>query len=159
MTWFDIAALVLIVLVAWLESIRGFGRALVDLVGGVIIIKLTPVVSAPMAEMVPVLGSPDASKGLWFGLTFLVLAALIVLAARLIYNTTLLSLEYFDPIVGALFGAATGMIVAFAFLHSLQLGYGTGEPGKVLAASFMGQELLNLRSFHRFLEACYHLGD
>jgi uncharacterized membrane protein required for colicin V production len=158
-TWFDIVALVLIVVVAWLESIRGFGRALVDLVGGVIIIKLTPVVSAPAAQTVALLGTPDANKGLWFGLTFLLLAALIVLAARLIYNTTLLSLEYFDPIVGALFGAATGMIVAFAFLHSLQLGYGTGEPGKVLAASFMGQELLSLRSLHRVLDACYHLGD
>ncbi len=159
MTWFDIVALALIVLVAWLESIRGFGRALVDLVGGIIIIKVTPAVAEPLASTIPILGTPAANKGFWFALTFLVLAAVIVLAARLIYNTTLLSLEYFDPIVGALLGTATGIIVAFAFLHSLQLGYGTTEPGKVLEASFMGQEVLNFRSFHKVLDSLYHLGD
>ncbi len=159
MTWFDLVALVLVVLVAWVESIRGFGRALVDLVGGIVIVRLAPMLAGRLADSARIMYTPDANRAVWFGLLFVVMATLVVLASRLVYSSTLLSLDYFDPILGATFGVATGAILAFAFLHTLQLSYGTSGAGQTLMASFAGQELLEMRSFHKALRAMYHLGD
>ena len=40
MTWFDIVAILIVVVIAWAESVRGFGRALYDLIGALIVINL-----------------------------------------------------------------------------------------------------------------------
>jgi uncharacterized membrane protein required for colicin V production len=39
-TWFDIVVILLVVLIAWVESVRGFGRALLDFVGALISLRV-----------------------------------------------------------------------------------------------------------------------
>jgi uncharacterized membrane protein required for colicin V production len=159
MTWFDIVGILLIALIAWLESIRGFGRALFDMAGAIIALKAAPEMAGPLAKMMPVLGGGGANEAFWLATSFLLLVLFTLLAARLIYQTTLLSLDYLDPVVGALFGLVSGLVTAFIFLRVLQLGYGTGEQAKVLLDSFLGQEILKLRSYHYVVSALNRLGD
>ena len=61
MMWFDVTALLLLGLIAWAESVRGFGRALFDLVGGVIALKFVPVVASPLANMLTVFAEKGAN--------------------------------------------------------------------------------------------------
>ena len=159
MTWFDIVGILLILLIAWLESIRGFGRALFDTVGGVIALKAAPEMAGPLARMMPVMSKTGPNEAFWLAVSFLLLVLFVLLASRFVYNSTLLSLDYLDPFVGAVLGVVAGIIVAFIFLRVLQLGYGGGEQGKILLDSFVGQELLNLRSYHTVVGTLQHLGD
>ena len=159
MNWFDIVALLLIVLIVTVESQRGFGRALFDLVGAIIAFKVASVLARPLAGAAPLLASPDSSAALWLGIVFVLLVTLTVIASKMLYETTLLSLDVLDPVVGALLGFCSGALVAHVFLKALLIAYGEGEAANAVLTSFMGQELLRFRSFHRIVTALQNLGN
>lgn len=158
MTWFDIVGILLILIIAWLESIRGFGRALFDMAGAIIALKAAPEMAGPLAKMMPVMGSASGNEAFWLATSFLLLALFTLLAARVVYQSTLLSLDYLDPVVGALFGLVSGIVTTFIFLRVLQLGYGASEQATLLLNSFVGQEILKLRSYHHVVTALHNLG-
>jgi len=158
MTWFDVVALLLVAGVAWLESQRGFGRSLFDLVGAIISLKLAEWISDMLVDAAPVLATPDGTHAFWFSVVFLVFAALTILGTKVIYDTTLLSLDVLDPLVGAIFGIAAGIIVAHVFLRTLMLGY-TGDDLSMLLSSFTGQELLKFRTYHSAVTGLQNLGN
>jgi uncharacterized membrane protein required for colicin V production len=158
MTWFDVVAMMLILLIAWLESVRGFGRAIIDFAGGLVAVKITPVIAMPLAKSIPIIGAEGPNHAFWFATIFIVLATLTVVASWLIYQSTLLSLEYLDPIFGAVLGIGSGVILAFVFLRMLQLDYGTSQQATALVNSFAGEELLQFQAYHRALEAMMNLG-
>ena len=159
MTWFDVVAILLVGLIAWLESVRGFGRALLDLVGGLIALKVASFVAAPLGTAAPLFQSPDTSTAFWHAAIFLILASLTVLASKLIYETTLLSLDVLDPLVGGVLGLGCGIVVAHIFLKTLVLGFGESEAADVLIGTFVGQELLKFRSYHTVVTALQNLGN
>lgn len=159
MMWTDIAALLLIVGIAWAESQRGFGRSIFDFVGAVIILKIADLLADPVAKAVPLLAEPSGNQAFWFAALFLVLAVLVILGTKVIYDTTLLSLDVLDPVVGAILGIASGMIVAYVLLRTLMIGYGAGPDADMLASSLMGQELLKLRTYHTVVNALQNLGN
>ena len=158
MTWYDVVGILLVVVVAWLESKRGFGRAIFDLLGAIIALKLALFLAAPMGESVPLMGSAEANQAFWLAAVFGVLAVLIVVASKFVYETTLLSLDVLDPVVGGLLGLASGMAVAHIFLKTLLVSYGDAEVAKVLVGSFVGQELLEFRTYHYVFNALQNLG-
>jgi uncharacterized membrane protein required for colicin V production len=158
MTWFDVVAVLLVIGIAFLESQRGFGRALFDLVGGIISLKLATFLAGPLGKAAPVLATGERSEALWLAVTFLVLAAATVVASKFLYETTLLSLDVLDPVVGGLLGIASGMVVAHIFLRMLLVSYGEAEVAEVLLDSFVGQELLKFRTYHRLIETLENLG-
>jgi hypothetical protein len=157
-TWFDIVAILMLVIIAWLESLRGFGRSLFDLLGAILTLKLAPILSDWLATSYPVIAKGGPSQAFWLGATVLVMGAVIILVTRLIYQSTLLSLDYLDPVAGGLLGIFSGLIVVFFFLRVLQLDWAGTAQAKVLMDSFVGQELLNLRSYHNVVEALQNLG-
>lgn len=158
MAWTDIVALVLIAGVAWVESQRGFGRSLFDVVGAIISLKVADLVSQMLMEAAPVLSTPNGSQAFWYSAVFLVLIALTILATKIIYDTVLLSLDVLDPLAGALIGLISGLIVAHVFLKTLHLG-SVGDDLTVLLSTFMGQELLQFRTYHAIVTALQNLGS
>ncbi len=159
MTWFDGIAIFLILFIAWLESMRGFGRAALDLAGGIIIVKVTPIIAGHLTQMLEMIENVDANKAFWYAVVFTLLVLLALLVSRLVYNSTLFSMDYFDPIIGGLLGLGCGLIVAYAFLHTLQLNYGSTEAGKLLMHSLAGQELLQFRSFNAVIKSLQDFGS
>jgi len=159
MIWSDAAAIVLIVGISWLESQRGFGRALFDMLGAIISLKVASLLALPLSEAVPVLAAPGSNEAFWLVAVFLVLAVLTVIASKLIYESMLLSLDVLDPLVGAILGLASGLMVAHIFLRMLLLGYGEGQDATALLNSFMGQELLKFRTYHTVVTALQNLGN
>ena len=159
MTWFDVVAILIVVVIAWAESLRGFGRALYDLVGALIATKVALVLSAPLAKAAPVSDVSGPSEAFWLAVVFVILAILIVVATKFIYESTLLSLDVLDPVLGAIFGIASGTLAAHVFLRSLAVAYAHTEFGAVVMASFMGQELLELRSYRAVVASLQNIGD
>jgi len=158
-TWLDIVVLVVIILITWLESVRGFGRALFDFVGAIISLRVAAFLAGLLADMAPISQSPGPSEAFWFTVVFVILAGLTLVATRVIYQSTLLSLDVLDPLVGGLFGLASGMVVAHVFLKMVLLGYTDTEFADVVVNSFMGQELLKFRSYHVVVTALQNLGN
>jgi uncharacterized membrane protein required for colicin V production len=158
-TWLDPVAILIVVLLAWLESIRGFGHAVFDLVGALISVKLAAFLAPTLAEMAPVSQSSAAGEGFWLSVTFVVLAGLTILASRLIYQSTLLSLDVLDPVVGAILGAASGMVAAHIFLKTILLAYTDTEFADVVTGSFVGQELLEFRTYHNVVQSLYNISN
>lgn len=159
MTWFDVVAILIVVVIAWAESIRGFGRALYDLVGALIATKVALVLSVPLAEAAPVSDASGPSEAFWLAVVFVILAILIVVATKFIYESTLLSLDVLDPVLGAIFGIVSGILAAHVFLRSLAIAYAHTEFGAVVMASFMGQELLELRSYRAVVASLQNIGN
>ena len=159
MTWMDAIALVLIVVVAWLESVRGFGRAIFDFVGCLIALKIATFVAKPLAGAAPLLQPEAMAEGFWMAMVFLILLVLIVIATKYVYESTLLSLDVMDPVVGGLLGVASGIIVAHIFLHVLMTAYGDTEFAKTVLSSFVGQELIAFRTYHRVVTVLQNIGN
>jgi uncharacterized membrane protein required for colicin V production len=159
MNWFDIVAILIIVGIAWLESVRGFGRALFDLIGAIIAMKIADILSGPLAAAAPIATEPDPSEAFWLAIVFVFLIILVVIATKLIYDSTLLSLDVLDPVVGAIFGIASGIIVAHVFMRMLLVGYAGTDFSVAVLNSFMGHELLQLRTYHRVVTALQNIGS
>ena len=159
MNWFDVVAILLVLLVAWIESLRGFGRAIFDFVGALIALRIAIFAGKPLATAVPLLQPEAHSEALWMGATFVLLTVLIIIATKYIYETTLLSLDVLDPIVGGLFGLGSGIIVAHLFMRSLLTAYAGTDFATVVLNSFMGQELITFRTYHIVVQALQNLGN
>jgi uncharacterized membrane protein required for colicin V production len=159
MNWFDVVAILLVLLVAWLESLRGFGRAIFDFVGALIALRIAIFAGTPLATAVPFLQPEAHSEALWMGVTFVLLTVLIIIATKYIYETTLLSLDVLDPIVGGLLGLGSGIIVAHLFMRSLLTAYAGTDFATVVLNSFMGQELITVRTYHIVVQALQNLGN
>ncbi len=159
MTWFDAVVLLLVAAVAWLESNRGFGRAIFDVVGAIVVLRIAMSLAGPLAHAVPLSEAEGTSEAIWLVGMFVVLCALVVIGSRFLYETTLLSLDVLDPVVGGVLGAISGAILAHVFLRAMLLVYGDTEAAQVLVGSFVGQELLRFRTFHTVLTALQNLGN
>ena len=159
MAWFDLVALALIVAVIWLESHRGFGRSVFDLLGAIISLKVAGLVSEPLAAAAPLLATPGANRAFWLVVVFVVLAVLTVIGSKFIYETTLMSLDVLDPLVGGILGLASGIVVAHIFMRMLLLSQGEGEAAGVVLNSLMGEELLQFRTYHRVVTSLQNLGN
>jgi len=158
-TWLDPVVILLVVIIAWLESIRGFGRSIFDLVGALLSVKLAAFLAPTLGDMAPISQSSGGAEAFWLSVTFVVFAGLTILVSRLIYQTTLLSLDVLDPVVGAVLGALSGMVVAHVFLKTILLAYADTEFADVVLGGFVGQELLQFRTYHNVVRALYNIGS
>ncbi len=159
MTWFDIVALLLIALIGWLESIRGFGRAVFDFVGALVALKIAIFAAKPLAAAAPLLSGEGNSEAFWIAAVFVILVALIIIATKFIYETTLLSLDVLDPVVGGILGVASGIVVAHIFLRVMLAAYAGSEFAPLIKSSFIGQELIAFRTYHIVVTALQNIGN
>ncbi len=158
MNWFDVVAILLIAIIAWLESLRGFGRAIFDAVGALIALRVAIALSPSLASSAPLL-QPDAySQAFWMAAVFVIMGVLIIIATKFIYETTLLSLDVLDPVVGGLLGLVSGIVVAHLFMRVLLTAYAKTDFGTIILNSFVGQELIVFRSYHVVVTALQNLG-
>ena len=159
MTWFDIVAIALILLIAWIESLRGFGRAIFDFVGGLIALKIATFVAGPLAKAAPLLQPESHAEAFWLSVVFLLQVIIIIIATKFIYETTLLSLDVLDPVVGGLLGCASGIVVAHIFIRILLVAYANTDFGTAVLNSFVGQEVIMFRSYHAVVHTLQNLGN
>lgn len=159
MTWVDFLAVAIIIGIAFIESKRGFGYAIFDLIGGIIAVKLTLLAAPSLAVSTPLGMVPDDAKAFWHAAVFVVLAALALLASRLIYQNTLLSLDVLDPAIGAILGIASGIIVCHIFLQVMLFASAGSPLHPRLARTTAVIQLVDFRGFHSAVDTASHVGE
>jgi len=157
--WANIVVVLIIVAIVWRESVRGFGRALFDVIGTIIALKISLSVAKLLGLALPIVQAANGNEAIWLVASFAILMVLVIIASRFLYETTLLSLDVLDPIVGGLFGAVTGTVVAHVLLRALLVSYGHSEAANALLGTFVGQELLEFRTVHAAITALQNLGN
>jgi hypothetical protein len=159
MIWLNFLVLAIIIGLIYLESSRGFGRALFDFIGGLLVVVLGPGLAGLLARWFPLLADESACHALWYILVLIGGGAATVCLGKLIYEATLISLDVLDPAVGALFGVGVGLLVSYALLAVLTLLAGDTEFARAVERTFCTQELYYFRSYHEAIEALHHIGQ
>ena len=159
MIWLNLVVLLIIAGLIYLESQRGFGRALFDVIGGLLTVILGGKLAEALAGSVHLLASEGSNQALWYFFVFLAGAALTVWAGKIIHETTLISLDVLDPAGGAVLGVAVGILVSHVFLAILTLAAGGTEFAEAIKRSFCTQEFYYFRSYHNALDVLRHIGE
>ena len=159
MSWVDFLPFVIILIIGAVESNRGFGLALFDLVGGIIIIKLAIFLGETIGQKVALGPSKESSEGYCLLLAFVVLGILVLLGSKLLYQTTLISLDALDPVVGGLFGLGSGIILSHIILRSLGLIAHQTPFGDLVVNSFAYHQFVTFDGFHSLMNRMLHFGD
>lgn len=146
MTWLDIIAIVLIAVGAGVETKRGFTQGLFDFVVAVACLYVAKGTGESFSQAIHV--GPVPGTLLLF---FVVLAAGLV-ASHFMYQMLHWSLEAFDPLLGLVFGAATGIAVSHLIFWVL------GEKNPAVAHSAFADEILRFGTYHGFLNFMQNLG-
>ncbi|NIM04790.1 MAG: hypothetical protein GTO55_02460, partial [Armatimonadetes bacterium] len=76
-----------------------------------------------------------------------------------IYQTTLLSMDVLDPILGAVLGIVCGCITTHILLRMMVLMSEGTAFATELADTFVVRQLIEFRGYHYFLEVMRHLGE
>jgi hypothetical protein len=159
MTLVNLTAVAIIIGIAFLESKRGFGYSLFDLIGGIIAVKLALFAAPVLAETSALGMAPDDAKAFWLATVFVVLGVLALLASRLIYQNTLLSIDVLDPTIGAIFGIGCGIILAHVLLQTM-LWASSGSPLNArLADTAAVTQLVDFRGLKAVLDMASHVGE
>jgi len=152
MTWVDIVVIALLVTVAIIEGKRGFGRALFDLIGVFIALRLSSVLVNPESGVLrPAVGSETISYLITFG----VLAAVFVVIGHFIYSTMLFSADAFDAAFGVAIGLLVGVIICHAFVYGISIRAGVNESNNVVLASSISGEFLEFTTYHKIMNFLY----
>jgi len=159
MSWVDFLAVAIVIGIAFAESHRGFGLALFDTIGAVISVKLAIALAPSVARGVSLGFSSGEAEAFWLAALFFVFAVLTLLASRLIYQTTQLSLDVMDPTIGAILGVVSGLITAHIVVRTMVLGAAGTQLGRELAQTFVVRQLIEFQGYQSFLEVVRHLGE
>jgi uncharacterized membrane protein required for colicin V production len=149
MNWIDLVLFVIVVLAVWLEFCRGFGKAIFDFVAVLVAIKLALSYSSVAAGFLRFLSDKQDNEALVFGVCFLVLSVVLWFIGKLIYDSTLLSLDAFDPPLGAILGFAVAVVIGHAFVNALFMTSGAAATiPDVIANSALGYTFLEFPAYH-----------
>lgn len=147
--WIDFILFAVVALAVWLEFRRGFGKAIFDFVAVLVAIKIALSYSSIPAGFLRFLADKQDNEALVFGISFLVLSAILIFIGKLIYDATLLSLDSFDPPLGAIIGFAVAVVIGHAFVNSLFMTTGaTANIPDVIANSALGYSFLEFPAYH-----------
>ena len=159
MIWLNVLVLLIIIGFIYVENHRGFGRAIFDLIGGL----LTVIPGSRLAELgsksVQIMANDPANRAFWLVIVFVGGAAVTLLVGKVIHEATLVSLDVLDPAGGALLGVAIGILVAYALLAILMQAAGASDFVADLNSCFVTQEFFHFRSYHKAIEALRHIGE
>ncbi len=159
MSWVDLLAAGIIIGIAFAESKRGFGLALFDLVGALLAMKISLALAPVLAKSAPLGFQGEDGTAFWLMALFVVLGALVLLGSKMIYQTTLLSLDVMDPTVGAILGIGTGLMAAHIVLRTMLFAAGSTPFGEHLAETIAVRQLVELHGYHYVFQALSHIGD
>ena len=151
MTWFDLVVILIIVAFGTVEAKRGASPAAMDCAALVIVGQIANGAHDTFSSSIGV------APAIGFTILLVVLGVLGILLARFLHHMSMFSLDTFDPIVGAVFGVASGIAVAHAFAQIVLVN--GGPECSALANSALGNEILNFATYKTIVRGLTHLGE
>ena len=161
MSWLDLVAMVLLIAGVVVGSMRGFGRALFDAIALVISAKVATMLYAGLADSMTLSQNPHANQALCMMILFVVVGAITVVVGNLIQNSLLLSLDAFDPILGAILGlpAAGAVVYVLVGIMIAKTGGADAPTAQAYVNSWAAYHFYYFNSYHSMIETFRHIGD
>ena len=158
--WIDLVVILLMVVGVWVGFRRGFGRAIFDFAALFIALRTTLLYSGSLARAMQLTADKQSNEAWVFGLSFLVSGVILWFLGKWAYDATLVSLDTFDPPLGAALGFAISIVVAHVFVKLLFLAANTeGAVPDVIVHSTLGLETLEFPTYHAVLDFMFRLGQ
>lgn len=154
----DLVIIAVFAFVVVVETKRGFGRAIFDFAALLVAVRGAHMLTDPLAGAVKLAANPSTNQAIIYGISFLIIGGVLVFLGKLVYDTTLVSAETFDALLGAICGIGVGIILCHALTRTLALAAGPYVIPTIIANSALGSEFLNFESYHRLLETMYGFG-
>lgn len=132
---------------------RGFGKVMFDFVALLIAIRLVPLIVPKLSKSVQLLGDAQANEAIWFAGLFVVVGIFLLFVGKMAYNSTLITLDTFDPSLGGVLGLGVVAIVGHAITKSLAIAASIGSaPPEILLKSSLGMEFYQFMTYHKVIE-------
>ena len=158
--WIDLFLVMTVALAVIIEFRRGFGKAIFDFAALLIALRTVSLFHKNLAGVFSFIHDRQANEAASFAVSFVVLAALLWLIGKRVYDSTLISLDTFDPPLGAVLGVGVAVIVGHVFVKTLFLAYSVdGVLPAALAQSTLGFECLDFPTYHAIMDFLFRLGQ
>jgi len=157
LNWVDFIIVGLFAAAVILEAKRGFGRALFDFAALLVAVKVTPTLAGSASHALQFTGKSSTNEAAVYLVLFLIIGGALAFLGKLLYDSTLISAETFDALLGGLFGVGIAIVLCHVLVRTIALNAGApGIPPEVIAQSAFGAEFLTFESYHRLLEVLYN---
>ncbi|HPP74691.1 MAG TPA: CvpA family protein [Armatimonadota bacterium] len=149
----DIVLVILVVSVMALETKRGFGRAIFDFVGLLIAVRIVALIVPKVTESARFASDAPANEAIWYAILFVLVGGILLLLGKMAYDSTLISLDLFDPFLGGVLGCGVAVIIGHAIVRGLAIStsMASGVPD-ILANSTLGMEFYQFETYHEVIE-------
>ena len=158
MNWIDFIIIVIMLGITVVEMKRGFGKAVFDFAALLVAIRGAYMLQGPLSDVIKLTLRPATDKAILFAALFIVIGGGLMYLGRLLYSTTLISAEFFEPLLGGICGIGMGIILSHALMRIIALGSGSDAP-IVISTSALGKEFLTFDSYHRLVEFLYNFNQ
>jgi len=154
MNWLDIVLMVLIVGVAIVGTVRGFGRTAFDALGLYAALWSAATLAPMLASHVSLhAGEPGVNQSWAFGILFVLFGALMLGLAWYVQGMTQWNAGMFDKLLGMAAGVAAGTILAHGIVSALV----TSDPNREASAAIVtqgtvGNELYSFPGYHSVMD-------
>lgn len=153
--WLDVTAIGILVAAVVLEAKRGFGRAIFDLAAVLVAVRLAYMAKDPLSETLKVSAQTATNEAFAFAAPFVVLTIILWVLGKLVYDTTLISAEVFEPLLGGICGILIGITLAHVLTSTLFMAAGSKTPPPAIQDSALGMEFLRFETYQRIIEKLY----
>ena len=149
----DVVLVLLVIVMVTIETKRGFGKVMFDFVALVISVRAVSLIAPKVAGAVHFAKDAPANEAIWFGILFVVVGGILVYIGKLIYDSTLFTLDTFDPFLGGVLGFGVAIVIGHVIVRALAISSGVnGAPPDMLAQSRLGIEFYDFTTYHKVID-------
>jgi len=160
MIWIDLLAVAIILGAAFVESKRQLGSTLFDMLALIASAKVAGLIAPGLARSIALTGSPDHNRAIALAVMFLIVAAVLLVLAKLVQDATQLTMDALDSAAGILFGLVSGIAFAHVVLMViLAANPATTDWGTAVRKRPAVQEIVHFRGYHLMVSWMRHVGE
>ena len=157
MNWIDVILFTIMAGAVLLEMKRGFGRTIFDFAALLVTMRLVSMLLPGLSHSIKLAADPHINEARLYVLSFILIGGLLLSLGKLIYDTTLVSADTFDALLGGIFGFGVGLMLCHALVKAIALTAGPNAIPDVIANSAFGTEFLTFQSYHDLMHTLYNL--
>lgn len=154
--WVDFVIIGILLVIVTAEVSRGFGKAVFDLAALLITLRLVSMFDDSLAGAIKLSSNAATNESIVFAVSLAVVGSLLVFIGSIIHGTTLVSADFFEPILGGICGIGVGIVLCHALVKTLALAAGPNVLPSPLAHSALGIEFLTFDTYKRLIEFLYN---
>jgi uncharacterized membrane protein required for colicin V production len=149
---FDLLLIIILVVAALAEGLRGFGSAILDCAGLFAVLKVANAAYPAVAQRVEFVSSAVNNQAIVYAALFLLLSVLYLVCAHFCYNQMNISLGQCDHVFGVLVGCAVGIMLAHGVVRCVSLTDPTGHDNVPQYTNGMvSNEILEFTTVHNII--------